>query len=420
MNMPKKDPNTYFSASPDATGFDAAFAVPFRYRVRFTHSAFDVKNETIRSLIAAVDAPVRMLAFVDAGVASAWPTLLDDIRQYSTFHRDVIELAHEPEVLSGGEFAKNNRDVVDSVLRAIEAHAICRQSIVLAIGGGAMLDAVGFAAATAHRGVRLVRLPTTTLSQADAGVGVKNGINAFGKKNFIGCFAPPWAIVNDERFLTTLSDREWRAGLAEAIKVALLKDAAFFADIESAADALAQRDNSAASRILRRAAELHIEHIVRGGDPFETQSARPLDFGHWSAHKLEEMSGFRIRHGEAVAIGVALDTLVSTMDRRLPESDAQRILTCIATTGLPLYHMLLENLDALREGIEQFRQHMGGRLTITLLDAIARPIDVHHIDFDAIRKAVGYLASYVPARGNLTFSLDEPIERRNDRNVRRG
>ena len=93
---------------------------------------------------------------------------------------------------------------------------------MVAIGGGAVLDAVGYAAATAHRGVRLIRVPTTVLSQDDSAVGVKNGINAFGKKNFVGSFAPPHAVLNDFDLLRTLQDRDWRAGISEAVKVALL------------------------------------------------------------------------------------------------------------------------------------------------------------------------------------------------------
>lgn len=98
------------------------------------------------------------------------------------------------------------------VHEAIDRHHIDRHNYVLAIGGGALLDMVGLAAATAHRGVRHIRLPTTTLAQADSGVGVKNGINAFGKKNFVGTFSPPYAVINDFAFLDSLSDRDRRAG----------------------------------------------------------------------------------------------------------------------------------------------------------------------------------------------------------------
>src|SRR5204862_2038620 len=129
-----------------------------------------------------------------------------------------------PKIVPGGERAKQSPALIAALHADLQRLGIDRQSFVVAIGGGALLDAVGYAAATAHRGVRLIRVPTTVLAQADSGVGVKNGINAFGKKNFLGTFAPPAAVINDSTFLVTLSDREWRSGLAEAIKVALLKD----------------------------------------------------------------------------------------------------------------------------------------------------------------------------------------------------
>ena len=176
------------------------------------------------------------------------------------------------------------------ILAAIDERAVDRHSYVLALGGGALLDVAGYAAAVAHRGVRVIRLPTTVLAQNDAGVGVKNGLNAYGKKNFLGTFAPPWAVIDDELFLTTLSARDWRAGTSEAVKVALLRDAAFFAELERLAPAVAERDLGAMRALIRRCAELHLAHIAGGGDPFEMGCARPLDFGHWSAHKLERLS----------------------------------------------------------------------------------------------------------------------------------
>ena len=220
-------------------------------------------------------------------------------------------------LLPGGEAAKNDTEAVSRVIAAIGAHGLCRHSTVLAVGGGALLDAVGYAAAVAHRGLRLVRAPTTVLAQNDAGIGVKNGINAFGKKNFIGTFQPPAAVINDSRFLATLSLRDWRAGTAEAVKVALVRDRAFFASIEEMAPALAARQALAMQSLVRQCAELHLAHITQGGDPFERGSARPLDFGHWAAHRLEAMSDYRLRHGEAVAVGIALDTLYSTLSDRL-------------------------------------------------------------------------------------------------------
>jgi 3-dehydroquinate synthase len=265
------------------------------------------------------------------------------------------------------------------------------------IGGGAVLDAVGFAAAIAHRGLRLVRLPTTTLGQADSGVGVKNAVNLFGKKNWLGSFAVPWAVINDTGLLATLPDRDFLCGFSEAVKVSLLKDPAMFAALCRSAGAIRRRDLSAALPMIRDSAEWHRRHITLGGDPFESNEARPLDFGHWSAHRLEAMTDFQLRHGEAVAIGVALDTLYSSMVLGLPEADAARVLGCLLELGLTLDHPALRDVSGLLQGLEEFRQHLGGRLTVTMLRGIGDPIDVHEVDPAAMRAALERLRSFAPA-----------------------
>ena len=283
------------------------------------------------------------------------------------------------------------------MLKCINAADLDRRSYIVVVGGGAVLDAVGLAAAVSHRGIRLVRLPTTTLAQADSGVGVKNSVNLFDKKNWVGTFAVPWAVVNDAALLETLPDRDFVCGFSEAVKVSLLKDPECFEEICCAADSIRLRDADAARPIIRRSAELHLRHITQGGDPFEALEARPLDFGHWSAHKLEVLSGFELRHGEAVAIGVAVDAVYSSLVHGLPEQDAIRVLDCLARLGLPLGHPALQDSDALFEGLEEFRQHLGGRLTVTMLRDVGRPIDVHEIDRSqmqaAVDRVVGFAAS---------------------------
>ncbi len=370
---------------------DAPFGVEFVHRLRFTRDALDPANPVLEEILTgSIDAPGRVVAFVDQGVADAWPDLPRRLEAYFETRLEGMTLAGSIRTLPGGEASKNDWSGYESVVKAINEGGICRHSYVLAIGGGAVLDVVGFAAATVHRGVRLVRLPTTTLAQADAGIGVKNGVNALGKKNFVGCFAVPWAVINDEAFLTTLSDRDWRCGLSEAVKVALLKDATLFDLIESSADRLRRRDRGAMGPVVRRSAELHLQHIVAGGDPFELTGARPLDFGHWSAHKLEQLTGFDTRHGEAVAVGVALDVVYSAMTGRLAGSDAERVVNLLERLGFALAHARLTD-PALFEGLEEFREHLGGRLTITLLEGIGQPFDAHEIDRTRMERAIEYL-----------------------------
>lgn len=369
---------------------DARFGVDQVHRIRFTIDALDPGNPVLREAIAAdgATAPRRAIAFIDAGVAAADGGVGDRLVAYAAAHRDRIDLVAAPEIVTGGEAAKSDWSVYERVLAAIERHRICRQSFVVAIGGGAMLDAVGFAAATAHRGVRLVRLPTTTLGQDDAGIGVKNGINAFGKKNFIGAFGVPWAVINDSRFLETLSDADWRAGISEAVKVALLKDVAFYEAIAEAAPQLRRRDEAALIPIVRRSAELHLAHIAEGGDPFEMLAARPLDFGHWAAHRLESMTDHRLRHGEAVAIGIALDCVYAARTGLLAETACAAILDVLEAIGLPIWDEAMADAAALLKGLEEFREHLGGAMTITMLRAPGDPLDLHEIDRAAMAAAI--------------------------------
>jgi 3-dehydroquinate synthase len=372
---------------------DAACAVEFTHRLRFTRGVFDPRNDALRGVLDPPDeAARRVVVFGDQGVLDAWPDLDRRLRGYAAAHPDRLELSGGIVPVPGGEQAKNDRAVVEGAVRRIYEARLCRQSTVIAIGGGAVLDAVGFAASIAHRGLRIVRLPTTTLAQGDSGVGVKNGVNAFGRKNFLGTFAPPWGVVNDFDFLGTLGDRDWRSGFAEAVKVALVKDARFFAWLERQAPKLAARDPLAAEDAVRRSALLHLDHIVAGGDPFELTLARPLDFGHWSAHKLEQMTGFELRHGEAVAAGIALDVQYACLQGRLDPAEGARVHRLLRALGFELYHPVMAG-TALLDGLEEFREHLGGRLTISMVRGIGRAEDVHEIDRAVMMEAVERLAA---------------------------
>ena len=371
---------------------DADFSVDYQHRLRFTRDAFGNGNMVLRDVMAPqADGPARALVFVDDGVSDTTAGFLRRIERYFAANADRICLAGAPQIIPGGEESKNDRHLLEDAVKAIHDAGVCRQSYVIAIGGGAVLDLVGFAAAIAHRGVRLIRLPTTTLSQDDSGVGVKNGINAFGKKNYIGVFCPPWAVINDSDFLATLSDRDWRSGFSEAVKAALIKDRSFFERIASDAARIRARDVDVALPIIRQSAEMHLRHIVTSGDPFELTHARPLDFGHWAAHKLEQMTQFQMRHGEAVAIGIALDVTYAAMAGRLDESAVETIRTCLLDLGFALYDDALSDADELLEGLEEFREHLGGRLTIPLLREIGVGFEAHDIDRKRMRAAIGRL-----------------------------
>lgn len=375
-----------------------SFTVPFAYRVYFTSALFAASNPLVNDCLenAGIQGSVKKIFFVvDEGVAKSHPGLLPQIEQYFSMHQ-AIKLVNEILVLPGGEAAKNSETYFNQVVDAVNTYGIDRHSYIAAIGGGSILDLVGYAAAVSHRGIKHIRIPSTVLSQNDSGVGVKNGINYYGKKNFLGTFAPPFAVFNDEQLLHTLSERDWRSGISEAVKVALIKDAAFFEWLEANAAALAARDLAAMKYLIHRCAALHLEHIA-GKDPFESGSSRPLDFGHWSAHKLEQLSNFEILHGEAVAMGIAMDTVYSQLSGRLSAAEATRVLQVLKKIGFDLTHPLMEvhkEDSPILLGLQEFREHLGGRLTIMLLEAIGKGVEVHEMDTALLREAGSVLANY--------------------------
>ncbi|HEY1789694.1 MAG TPA: 3-dehydroquinate synthase [Verrucomicrobiae bacterium] len=366
--------------------------VGWQLRVYFTENVFAAENLTLKNALADAQ-PRKALVVIENSLSQAKPGLEKQIEDYFSKHSKQLQLVRAPLPVVGGEHSKNSIPLVTEILSQIDRHHIDRQSYLVAVGGGALLDLAGFAAAIAHRGVRHVRIPTTTLAQADSGVGVKNAVNAFGKKNFIGTFAPPHAVINDFTLLATLPLRDKRSGYVEAVKVACIRDRAFFEDIEQNMEKLMSFEPGAMKQLIRRCAELHLVHIATGGDPFEKGSARPLDFGHWSAHKLEQLSNFTISHAEAVAIGIALDVIYSRMAGLLKDKSCERVLKLLKHLGFKLYADELLDAGAngslrVLDGLEEFREHLGGQLTITLLKEIGRAVEVHEMNRKKVVAAI--------------------------------
>jgi len=368
-----------------------SFQVQYDYQLYFTSGLFALENQMFVNLIADYKdfEPVKLLFVLDDGVKHHHPSLIPQIEDYCKAHRQTIKYT-DTLVLPGGEQVKNSDTAIESVLKGVNDNKICRHSFVVVIGGGAVIDMVGYAAAIAHRGVKLIRIPTTVLSQNDSAVGVKNSVNAFKKKNFLGTFAPPFAIINDSDFLETLEQRDWISGISEAIKVALIKDKTFFKYIADNAVALKNREMEPMQYVIYKCAEMHMHHIAQGGDPFESGSSRPLDFGHWAAHKMEFMTNYELRHGEAVAKGIALDVTYAQLVGLISEEDLQHILDVMIAIGFDLSLPVQSNdkIEQLLNGIEEFREHLGGQLTITLISDLGVKHDVHTIDMELMSKAI--------------------------------
>ncbi len=367
------------------------FSVPYKYTVHFTENIFHAENPIFAEVVKG-SRVAKVFFVIDDGVVNSHPSLVNNIKKYAEANSGDLVISAEPLIVPGGEAVKNDRLYVEQILEASNTYGIDRHSYIVAIGGGAVLDMAGFATAIAHRGIRHIRIPTTVLAQNDSGIGVKNSVNAFNKKNFLGTFAPPYAVINDSTFLDTLNQRDWCSGISEAVKVALIKDASFFEWIEANADKLAAREMAPMKELIYRCAQMHLDHIA-GGDPFESGSSRPLDFGHWAAHKLEQLTNYELRHGEAVAIGICLDSTYSYLKGSISENDLHRIISLFRKLNFPIHIPELSGENLLK-GLEEFREHLGGELTIMLIEEIGRGVEVHQIDSQIISEAAEKLQKF--------------------------
>ncbi len=372
-----------------------AITVKWDFPVTFTHGLFAPANRVLVDTLGRRNESRRhkAMVFLDGHVAAARPDLAAQIGAYFSAYAEEIELVAAPQIVPGGEAIKNDFSLVEGFMRLMMDRHVDRQSFIIIIGGGAVMDAVGLAAALVHRGLRQVRVPTTVLGQNDAGVGVKNGVNFHGGKNALGTFAPPFAVLNDFEFLLSLPQRDWLCGVAEAWKVAIIRDREFFDWLVQHAEKFPQRDAAAMEELVYRCAEAHLDHIRSNGDPFEYGRARPLDFGHWSAHKLELMSGFTISHGEAVAFGVLLDSIYAREKGWITREESAAIERGMRTSGFPLWHPEALRRDASGElevfaGLRDFREHLGGELCVTFPQGIGARFEIQEIDLPLVERCL--------------------------------
>lgn len=401
---PEEAPHYVALPAPDMV--EQRFSVPFDFPVYFTDGILrDPDNMVLRQAISRKE-PGRRHRFavvLDSQVAQADPTLVCGFQAYACRHADALDLVAAPLLVKGGELIKNDHHAVLGLQTMLHKLRMDRHSCLVIVGGGSVLDMAGYAAATTHRGIRVIRVPTTVLAQNDSGVGVKTAINAFGAKNFLGTFTPPFAVINDHGFIATLPERDRIAGMAEAVKVAAIRDGGFFEWLEKNVELLRSFEPQAMRWMIRRCAELHLRHIGQGGDPFEFGSARPLDFGHWAAHKLENLSGYTLTHGEAVAIGLALDTRYAVVTGLLPEAQGERLHHLLERLGFKLWHEAFELQDAqgrrqVMAGLAEFQEHLGGDLTVTMLDAIGCGREIHEVRHPMMNACIDWLRARNHAR----------------------
>jgi 3-dehydroquinate synthase len=229
------------------------------------------------------------------------------------------------------ESAKNLRSV-EHITRSLCRAGADRHSLVVAVGGGVVGDVAGFAAAAFLRGVKLVHIPTTLVSQVDSSIGGKTGVNLPEGKNLVGSFYPPQLVLTDPELLRTLSDREFRGGLAELIKHAVIADAEMFAILEKDMDKVLRRDHSALSSLIPRNVQIKTRVVSR--DERESGLREILNYGHTFAHALESVTNYRrYQHGEAVAWGMIAAAFLGHELGLTRADDVSRIVTLIRRLG---------------------------------------------------------------------------------------
>ncbi len=273
------------------------------------------------------------------------------------------------EQIPDGEAAKDIR-VAAGLWSRLAVHRISRFDAIVGVGGGAVTDLAGFVAATWLRGVRLVLVPTTLLAVVDAAIGGKTAVNITAGKNLVGAFHPPAGVLADLATLGTLPPAEYVSGLAEVIKAGFIADPAILDLIESDPAAAARPGGPHERELIERA--IRMKAGVVTADLREAGQREMLNYGHTLGHAIERAEGYRIRHGEAVAIGMTYAAAVARLAGRLDEATAARHAEILTAVGLPVryrdgaWHQL-------REAMSADKKARAARLRLVVLDGLARP-----------------------------------------------
>jgi 3-dehydroquinate synthase len=287
--------------------------------------------------------------------------------------------------IPAGELSKSLAQLGELFDRFAEIR-LGRRDVLLTFGGGVVGDLGGFAAATWHRGIRYLQIPTTLEAAVDASIGGKTGINHAGGKNLIGAFHQPSAVLIDTDFFATLGLRDLAAGLAESIKHAALTSAAFLDWHEQHADAILARDPATLAELVARNCEIKADVVCR--DEREADVRRILNYGHTIGHAIEHLLAFELRHGECVGLGMLVENEIAHRRGLLPRSEADRVRAVLARFGLPL--KLPQTLDAaaVLEACRSDKKAQAGHVPFALIAGIGQPQIASEIDAADVKAAL--------------------------------
>src|SRR6266403_1224349 len=290
-------------------------------------------------------------------------------------------------LFNDAESAKNLRSV-ELITRSLCRAGADRQSLVVAVGGGVVGDVAGFAAASYLRGVKLAHIPTTLVAQVDSSIGGKTGVNLPEGKNLVGAFFPPKLVLTDPDLLRTLSDRQFRGGLAEVIKHAVIADSEMFALLEKNMDKVLRRDRQSLGFLIPR--NVQIKAQVVSHDERESGRREILNFGHTFAHALESATHYeRYRHGEAVAWGMMAAALLGHEAGATGANDVSRIVSLIRRLGpLPPWPRVAPK--ALLYAMRSDKKSRGGHLRFVLTPRIGKAACYDRIPLDAVERVLHF------------------------------
>lgn len=369
----------------------------FEYPIVFSSDVFDPENVELSSVIRRhePEGRHRLAAVVDRGAIVGSRELILHIERYAAHHRAHLELVAPPIVLDGGDMLKDDAFLPGRLQSYFHTLELDRRSTLLCIGGGALLDICGFAAATMRSAPRVVRLPSTTRSQAGPAMLPACTVNAFGTRDFLGIWRPPFAVVCDQRFLDTQRTRDKVAGLSEAVRAALLWDAELFGWIGEHAGKLSAGERDAVAELVQRSAGLYAAHAAKM-NPVDPRLSEALAHGTWAADKLTTLAERPVRMGEALAIGIALDAVIASLTGALSAKARDAIVTTLERLGLRLWHETLGRVDSegrllLLDGLSDL---CGGQVPeAPLLEGIGGGVSPWTLREDVVREAIDWLAT---------------------------
>ena len=373
----------------DQHGWEVRATQNVRYSVQFYDGLFSHTNTVLlRAGIGQTPACQRRLIVIDTRVLDLYGW---EIEAY--FRANRVQYRFLP--LQTTEPQKTVENVL-RVVRALDEFCVNRRSDpLIAIGGGVLLDVAGFAASLYRRGLPYVRVPTTLMGLIDAGIGIKTGVNFDAHKNRIGTYFAPQRAYLDTQFLKTLDERHVANGVAEVIKMAVVKDARLFALLEeNAADAIADRFSGRAAyrEILARATVGMLDEL--SGNLWESVLERIVDYGHTFSPTLEMAALPELLHGEAVAIDMALSLVLAAQRDLINPEELSRTLRLIDAYGLPTKHPQCEE-DLLMKALADSTSHRDGLQRVPLSRGIGSAVFVNDLTRAEIRSAARYLSTRV-------------------------